>query len=132
MSTPEPPFNRRLAIEPTRDYPADGSASHPKKVRCRFASPTGGSGLTSEVQHLLRYRLWLAALIFGACNGLFLFKYLWEFGGPLSIDPFTFSFQVAVVIVCAGIALVLKRWCQLSFTALRVLELIFLGTATAF
>ena len=42
---------------------ADGSAPHPQKVRCRFASPTGGSGLTSEVQHLLRYRLWLAALI---------------------------------------------------------------------
>jgi serine/threonine-protein kinase len=132
MSTPAPNAPNRLVLSPTQDYLADGSASHPKKVRCRFACPSGDKGLTSEVQYLLRYRLWLASLIFAACNALYAFKYLWEFGSPLGMDPFTLSFQAAVVIVCTGIAFASWKWCQASSTTLRLLELVFLGTATAF
>jgi tRNA A-37 threonylcarbamoyl transferase component Bud32 len=132
MSTPEPPPHRRLAIEPTRDYLADGSASHPKRVRCRFASPSGGSGLTSELQHLLRYRLWLVALIFGACAALFLLKYLWELGGPLSLDPFTLILHAVVVAICAALVVRLWNCSRLSLAGLRLIELIFLGTAVTF
>jgi eukaryotic-like serine/threonine-protein kinase len=132
MSTPKPPPDKRLAIELTHDYPSDGSAPHLQRVRCRFASPAGGSGITSEVQNLLRYRLWLAALIFGTCNALFVVKYLWELGSPVSIDLFTLTFQAAVTVVCASIVLLLWRCGHWSYKALRTLELIFLGTATAF
>jgi serine/threonine-protein kinase len=132
MSTRLPHPQKRLAIEPSHHYLADGSTPPAKKVRCRFAAPSGGSGLTTEVQHLLRYRLWLAALIFAACNALYALKYLPDLGSSLGIDPFTLSFQAVVVLVCTGIAFVSKRWCHASFATLRNLELLFLGTATAF
>jgi len=61
-----------------------------------WAPLTPYSGLTTEVQHLLRYRLWLAALIFGTCNALFGVKSLWALGSPLSTDLFTLAFQAAL------------------------------------
>src|SRR5438067_879793 len=109
----------------------DSSRAFGGREECRRAAgltpavppppPSACEGLTGEVTHLLRYRLWLAALIFAACNALYALKYLRDIGGPLSIDPFTLSFQGAEVVVCAGIAFVCWRWCNASVAALRVL-----------
>ncbi len=124
------PAPNRPTLAPVAATPTAGVSS----ARCPMAFVSGsGKGLTCETVKLLRHRLGIAALITLFPNAFFLVLNL--------ADPETSSrwfgvsgrlFDLLVVIVAAGIALLLWGRRPLSASTLRRLEIVLFGTTAAF
>ncbi len=140
----DPKADNAMSVEPTSDYLLPTSTQPPRSSPTKLPSDSGGgrpsprvevvagSGvhLSEETRSLLRIRLRAVALAMSCAFGAFLVRDFWLAGHYL--DPFLWTFHVAVVAVFLTSFAALSGRRPIALRQLRALELLLFGMTVAF